>query len=68
MSNDAIHKNLILLYFIPITYSKMGDSPCELISMWIEKLQMKNYENLHYEEKFQKFMMKNCKFETFDAT
>ena len=60
MSNDAIHKNLILLYFIPITYSKMGDSPCEL--------QMQNYENLHYEEKFPKFMMKNCKFETFDAT
>ena len=36
--------------------------------MWIAKLQMQNYENLHYEEKFPKFMMKICKFETFDAT
>ena len=36
--------------------------------MWLAKLQMQNYENLHYEEEIPKFMMKNCKFETFDAT
>ena len=33
--------------------------------MWLAKLQMQNYKNLHYEEKIPKFMMKNCKFENF---